>query len=249
MNSPKSPNLKTMMLSLGDNQVVTATFLLKQGYSYENLKGYVKSGYMDSLGRGAYCRAGSHPSIEAAISAMAEQMAVPVHLGGRSALAKRGYVHFVPFTELPATVFMKRGVRLPAWFSRYYNGRFSLVKTGFLHDGLGVEQMDGCPVSSPERAFLEFLYGVPGKQSLAEAYQLLEMMLTLRPKLLNDLLVRCSSIKVKRLFFLLADDLNPPWWQEIKSDSIDLGSGCRVIDKGGSFNAKYNLVVKPWREI
>lgn len=238
-----------MMLSLGDNQVVTASFLRKHGYSYENLKGYVKSGYIDSLGRGAYCRAGAHPPVEAAISAMSEQLGVLVHLGGRSALAKKGYVHFVPFTKIPATIFMERGVRLPAWFSHFYKDRFSLSKTCFIHGGLGIEPVDGCPVSSPERAFLEFLYGVPDKQLLTEAYQLLEMMLTLRPKLLNDLLVHCSSIKVKRLFSLLADDLNPPWWQEIDMNAIDLGTGCRVIDKGGSFNAKYNLVVKPWREV
>ena len=53
---------------------------------------------------------------------------------------------------------------------------------------------------------------------------------------------------VTRLFCLLADDLNPPWWRRIDKGALDLGSGCRVIDKGGTFNAKYNLVVKPWRE-
>jgi len=238
-----------MMLSLGDDQVVTAPYLLKRGYSYDNIKGYVRNGYMDSLGRGAYCRAGTHPSVEAAILSMSEQLGVPIHIGGRSALAKRGYVHFVPFTELPATIFLARGIRLPAWFSSYYDGRFNLVKTEFLPRDTGIEKLDGCPVSSPERAFLEFLLGVPTNQSLAEAYQLLEMMLTLRPRLLNDLLVNCTSIKVKRLFFLLADDLNPPWWRQIKTDAVALGSGCRVIDKGGTFNAKYNLVVKSWREI
>lgn len=237
------------MLSLGDDQVVTAAFLRKRGYSYGNLKGYVKSGYLDSLGRGAYCRAGTKPSVAAALVAMSEQLGVPVHLGGRAALAKRGHVHFVPFAELPATVFTGRGVRVPAWFAKHYAGRFTLVKTNFLPTESGIEKVEGCPVATVERAFLEFLYGVPGRQSLAEAYQLLETMLTLRPKLLNDLLARCRSIKVKRLFCLLADDLNPPWWPRIDTGALDLGSGCRVIDEGGSYNAKYNLVVRPWREI
>ena len=30
---------------------------------------------------------------------------------------------------------------------------------------------------------------------------------------------------------------------------MDLGSGCRVIDKDGSFHADFNVVVRPWREI
>lgn len=238
-----------MLLSLGDNQVVTAVFLRNQGYSYEQLKGYVKHGYLDSLGRGAYCRAGTHPSVEAAITAISEQLGIPIHLGGRSALAERGHVHFVPVSELAATVFAGQGTRIPAWFARHYAGRFFLAKTSFISSDLGIERLEGCPVSAPERAFLEFLYDVPGRQSLAEAYQLLETMLTLRPKLMNELLSGCSSIKVKRLFCLLAEDLNPPWWHRIDLKALDLGAGCRVIDKGGTFHAKYNLVVKPWREI
>ena len=236
------------MLSLGENQVLTAPYLLKQGYSYDNLKGYVRSGYLDSLGRGAYCRAGSQPTVEAAITAMSGQMGVPEHLGGRSALAKRGYVHFVPFTELPATIFMDHGVRVPAWFGHHYAGRFLMRKTSFIKGNSGIENDAGCPVSSPERAILEFLLDVPSRQLLNEAYQLLEMMMTLRPRLIEKLLSACSSIKVKRLFFLLADDLNPPWWGRVAKEEIDLGAGCRVIDKDGSFNSKYNLVVKPWRE-
>ncbi len=249
MNNATVKNLKRLMLSLGENQVLTAPYLLKQGYSYDNLKGYVRSGYLDSLGRGAYCRAGSQPTAEAAIAAMSEQMGVPVHLGGRSALAKRGYVHFVPFTELPATVFIDLGVRIPAWFGRHYSGRFLMRKTGFIKGNSGIENDAGCPVSSPERAILEFLLDVPSRQLLNEAYQLLEMMMTLRPRLIEKLLSVCSSVKVKRLFFLLADDLNPPWWGRVRKEGIDLGAGCRVIDKDGSFNSKYNLVVKPWREI
>lgn len=229
--------------------MVTAQCLLSRGYSYENLKGYVRSGYLDSMGRGAYCRAGAKPSVEAAISAISNQLAVPVHIGGRSALAKNGYVHFVSVAELPVTVFVARGVRMPAWFLRHYDGRFSLVKTNFIDVNAGVEDHDGCPISTPERAILEFLHDVPLRQSLSEAYQLLEMMQTLRPKRLMELLSACSSVKVKRLFCLLADDLNLPWWHRVEKDVIDLGSGCRVIDKGGSFRPKYNLVVKPWREI
>lgn len=249
MNTSNETNLKKLLLSLGDAQVVTASYLLAHGYSYENLKGYVRSGYLHSLGRGAYCRAGATPSVEAAVTAMAEQLAIPVHIGGRSALSKSGYVHFVSVSDSPTILFVSRGVRMPAWFLRHYDGRFSLVRTNFINSDAGVEDKDGCPVSTPERAILEFLHDVPCWQSLSEAYQLLEMMQTLRPKRLTELLSACSSVKVKRLFFLLADDLNLPWWHRVEKDVIDLGSGCRVIDKGGSFRPKYNLVVKPWREI
>lgn len=249
MSTLKSANLKNLMLTLGDRQVATATALRKRGYSYENLKGYVKSGYLSSLGRGAYCKAGADPSVEAALVAVSERTGNAAHLGGRSALAKRGFLHFVPFGQQPATIFLCRGTRLPAWFSGHYAGRCIVIRTNFLPADIGVEKEDGCPVSSPERAFLEFLHGVPAKQSLAEAFQILETMRTLRPRLLNDLLAACGSVKVKRLFFLLADDLKPQWLGRVKAEDFDLGSGCRVVDKDGAFDAKHNLVVKPWREI
>ena len=237
------------MHSLGDGQVATAVALRKRGYSYESLKGYVKSGYLASLGRGAYCKAGADPDVEAALSALVGQTGNAVHLGGRTALEKHGFFQFVPFGQRPAAIFLRRGTRLPAWFSGHYAGRCDVFRTNFLPAGLGVEKEGGCPVSSPERAFLEFLHGVPAKQSLAEAFQILETMGALRPKLLNELLAACGSVKVKRLFFLLADDLNPQWLSRVKEEDFDLGSGCRVVDKGGAFDARHNLVVKPWREI
>lgn len=42
---------------------------------------------LDSLGRGAYCRAGTRPSVGAAVAVLSEQLGGPVHLGGRTALA------------------------------------------------------------------------------------------------------------------------------------------------------------------
>ena len=229
--------------------VVTASFLRKLGVSYQRMLKYRHSGWLDALGVGAFCEAGTHPSFDKALVALVEQAGLPVHIGGRTALARKGYLHFVPFRELPTTVFVSRGVRLPAWFVNRYSGRFRAVKTNFISGEEGIAVEEGCPVSAPERAILEFLHGVPSRQSLAEAYQIMEMLQTLRPRLVSNLLSECSSVKVKRLFCLLADDLDEPWWPRIAVANIDLGSGCRVIDKGGSFNAKYNLVVKPWREI
>ena len=82
-----------------------------------------------------------------------------------------------------------------------------------------------------------------------ECYQILDLMANLRSKLLNELLLHCTSVKVKRLFLLLAKDLNHQWFSKLDTQSLDLGSGCRVIDNDGSFNADFNVVIRPWREI
>ena len=95
---------------------------------------------------------------------------------------------------------------------------------------------------------MELAAEVPQKVALGELYQLMEFADTLRPKLVSELLTKCGSVKAKRVFLLLTDDLGHRWAKRVDLSGIDLGAGCRVIDKGGVFQPKYNIVVKPWRE-
>ena len=78
----------------------------------------------------------------------------------------------------------------------------------------------------------------------------MEGLVALRPALLQPLLEACRSVKVKRLFpfpfslFLyLADSTNPPWFRELDASRIELGSGKRVIVKGGVLVPHYGITV------
>ena len=100
-----------------------------------------------------------------------------------------------------------------------------------------------------ERSVLEMLYLAPDKNSLKEIYQLMEMLNVLKPKLMQELLENCSSIKVKRLFLYIAEKLDYPWFKKIDISKIDLGKGKRVIEKGGKLDKKYNIVIGNIEEI
>ena len=104
-------------------------------------------------------------------------------------------------------------------------------------------------ISSQERAILEMIYLTPDKNSIKEIYQLMESMSVLKPKLLQELLENCSSIKVKRVFLYLADKLNYPWFKKLDITKIDLGSGKRTIEKGGKLDKKYNIIIGNIEEI
>lgn len=252
MTTQRGDLLKRLLLSTPDKGVVCAAYLTKHGFSYDNIKNYIRSGYLDQLGRGAYCKHGSKPDVAAAVAALNHQLSLSVHVGGKTALAEHGFLHFVPFQELPTMLFAPPKVSLPVWFSRFYASSFALTRTNFLPDGEGVEQRQfgesSVWMSVPERAILELLHGVPEKQMINEAYQILEMMTVVRPKFMQTLLQECSSVKVKRLFFLLAERTGHSWFEDLDQSKIDFGSGCRVIEDGGTFQRKYNIVVKPWRE-
>lgn len=138
---------------------------------------------------------------------------------------------------------------MPQWFCDAYSGQFVRISSSVVVDDTGVEtDGTGIAFSSPERAFLELASEVPKKLALGELYQLMEFADTLRPKLVTELLSKCAFVKAKRIFLFLAEDLDHWWFKAVDRTKIDLGSGCRVIDRGGAFQAKYNIIVKPWRE-
>ncbi len=211
---------------------------------------YKKSGWVESLGGGAFLKKGVRPSLMAGVNALQMQARAPFHIGGCFALDELHGVRHYARTELTIELFTSTSLRLPSWFQRLYKGDFKSVRTTFLPDDLGIQEMnvDGFPVraSMPERSFLEVLYSK--SRSTVEAYQILELLPVLRPALLTELLSKCNSVRVKRLFFYLAARLNYPWFMKIDRGAINLGSGVRVIDKSGSFDKDFNLVVLPVEE-
>ena len=98
-------------------------------------------------------------------------------------------------------------------------------------------------VSAPERAAFELLHLVPRRESYEEARLLFEGLTTLRPKLVQQLLEECRSVKVKRLFLHLAEACGLPWVGKLDLGHVDLGRGKRVIVKRGRLDAKYQITV------
>ena len=98
-------------------------------------------------------------------------------------------------------------------------------------------------ISSPERAFMECLLLSPEQFSLLDSYYVMEMMTTLRPALIQQLLGACSSIKVKRLFLYMAEKAGHSWFRALDLGKIDLGRGVRNISATGRFISKYQMIV------
>ena len=242
-------DIKKVVRLVHQKGVVTAAFLHQQGVSYQSMLKYRQSNWLVPLGTGAFCESGTTPSLDAALVALNEQLGLPVHVGGKAALLRRGIMQHVPFGGYAIELYLKRGIRIPKWFCDTFAGQFAHNASCLVPDAIGLEKdAHGVPVSSPERAFVEMAAEVPKKAALGELYQLMEFADTLRPRFVTEVLSRCESVKAKRLFLLLAEDLGHWWFKKIDRSKIDLGSGCRVIDRGGVFQSKYNVIVKPWRE-
>ena len=98
-------------------------------------------------------------------------------------------------------------------------------------------------LSSLERAVLELLDELPDHQSFHEVDMLMEGLSNLSPSRLQQVLETCRSVKVKRLFFFFADRHQHAWLKHINRNTIDLGSGKRVLAKNGRLDPTYGITV------
>lgn len=98
-------------------------------------------------------------------------------------------------------------------------------------------------ISSAERAFLELLNELPKRETFHNVDMIAESLGTLSPRRMQKLLEDCKSVKVKRLFFWFIERHNHRWLNQIDRTKISLGSGKRVLIKGGKFDQKYLITV------
>lgn len=98
-------------------------------------------------------------------------------------------------------------------------------------------------MSSPERAILELLDEIPQRETFHQADVLMEGLRNLSPRRLDSLLMDCRSVKVKRLFLWFAERHNHAWLKGLNRKDIDLGSGKRMLVRGGKLDAKFNITV------
>lgn len=235
------------MVTVPSGVVLTAAWLKKQGVSAKLAWWYLHSGLLEKLGTNAYKKAGDHVTWVGAINALQTQLAVPIHVGGKTALHLLGLGHFVPMQGMQQIMlFAPTITKIPKWLlDNAWDAEFEVYKSSLFSNDHGIIERPingiNLKISSPERAALELLYLYPQHQSLNEMIYLIENLTQLRPKILQSLLENCHSIKVKRLFLHLSEQFNHPWFPSLDLTKIDLGKGKRVLAKGGKYFPKYKL--------
>jgi len=93
--------------------------------------------------------------------------------------------------------------------------------------------------STPECAILELLDELPKHESVHIADTVFEGLASARPRRLEKLLASCTSIKVKRLFFVFADKHAHAWRRHLSPERFDLGSGPHALFENGRFHPRY----------
>ncbi|MGA2090010.1 MAG: type IV toxin-antitoxin system AbiEi family antitoxin domain-containing protein [Endomicrobiales bacterium] len=253
MDRQTEVKLNLLLRSWPRRTVAVSSYLHKQGIYRQLVSRYEQSGWIKSIGHGAFVRGDDERvSWAGGLYAIQEQLGLPIHLGGKSALEQSGYAHFIPVRGIQSVwLYGAVGVKVPAWFRHaHWDITVHFTASGLIrgynaNQGFTGKVVDGCmiTISSPERAILELLDMVPADQTFEEAHQIMESLNALRPKIVSTLLDNCGSVKVKRLFLFLAEYCKHPWLKYIDRKGISMGSGKRYVVKNGCFDSKYQITV------
>ena len=236
------------------NTVALYPWLLKQGVYRQLSDQYVRSGWLEKVGRGAFKKAGDKIEWHGALYSLQSYLNLTVHPAGKTALQLLGYAHFIPVNleQTKLVLFGTKHEKLPAWFKNNMN----FQQTGLRYTATELFSKDSSAgltafqsgdfsimISSAERAALEFCYDVPINESYAELDQIVAGLNTLRPLTVQSLMENCRSIKAKRLFMHLSEKHRHAWIKNIDLAKVDFGKGKRSLCKNGRYYSKYQLVV------
>lgn len=251
MAGGKGTKINQLLKQWPSGTVAVLRWLEKQGVYQQLVHAYEKSAWILRVGQGAFSKSGDKIDWTGGLFALQQQLALPIYAGGKTALHLQGYAHFLPLGK-GSTVFLfgPTETRLPAWFTQYQWGlniRFASTRLFAGDASVGLTTRDvgafSIKVSAPERAMMEVLYFAPREQSYEEARLLMEGLTTLRLKVVQTLLENCTSVKVKRLFMVLAEGCGHAWVRKLDVSRVDFGKGRRMLVKGGRLDTKYNISV------
>ena len=90
---------------------------------------------------------------------------------------------------------------------------------------------------------LEVFHLATTNAAIDHACELMAGLSTLRPQVVQSLLEKCRSVKVKRLFLWAAAEANHAWASRLDETGLDLGKGKRRIYRDGRLNVRYQITV------
>ena len=258
------PRLKPLLDKVPPGFLVDTAWLKAQGVESKSIHRYVAQGWLDRVVHGVYRRPvpvgvqnDTPISWESVLLSLQRILDCDVHLGGVSALELGGFQHYLYLGGTPQVHFYGS---VPSWVKRlpldtkivvHRKSLFGGILTGVNGSYRGVRKYDEAvdvwrwPIraSSPERAILEAMDLLQTRGDFEHLDKIFQSLTTLRPNLLMELLNACSSIKVRRLFFVFAERHAHLWLKHLDASGIDFGSGPRALIPGGQIHPVYRIYV------
>ncbi len=226
------------------NGVVLSSWLSANGLSRSEQANYVKTGWLSRICPGFYHISTQSPKLYPSLLSISNQSDFKYHIGALTALELKGFYHYGQLGEPKAFIYASE--KWPKCLDKVKWDITPIRLKSDVYEELGLTSisLEGVEValSSPERAIFEYLDMIPELANPMDIFYIMEMLTTLRPRLINKLLSK-ASIKTRRLFLFMAEKARHPWFEELSLDGVNLGSGDRSITPGGVYDKKYKIVI------
>jgi hypothetical protein len=248
--------LNRLQQELPEGLLVDATWMEAHGYSSSLRSQYVSAGWLESPVRRVYRRSRAPLTWQQVVISLQTLLEYPLIVGGRTALEQQGYAHYLSAAVREVHLYGPK--RPPTWLDqlplcvsfRWHNSLRLFpgdVDVSPDPDWGMASEGDLTPhtlrYASRERAAIELLDELPHRESFEQVDALMEGMSDLSPRRVQVLLERCASVKVKRLFLFFAERHRHAWLARLDISRFDLGSGKRVLVKGGKLDPRFNITV------
>lgn len=256
MEGQRNDRLKWMLDHVPSGHVIDTPTLERHGVSRKLAHKYVRSGWLEPVMRGLYRRPDpERPRLDdwrVVVRSLQHTMGYGSIVGGRTALEEQGYAHYIALDERAEAHLYADDH--PSWLRRLPTDLGLHLHSNRLFRLNGVEGRSWMTTEfttsagplvgfAPERAILELLDRLPDAETFHAVDTIFEGLTTLRPRRLLDCLARCTSIKVKRLFFVFADRHRHAWRRHVDASSVDLGRGDRALVEGGRLHPDYRITI------
>jgi hypothetical protein len=241
--------LQSLLYHVPEGLVVTRKRLYEWGFTKPSIDSFLRSKRLEAVSHGVYRRPGPQLKWEHVVFSLNE-LGYDVHVGGISALIFRRYAQKPPDGE--KEIFIYSDQPLPKWVGQICASKKLVVKKNRLFkelpEGSLFERPFGhwdwvIPYTKPRLALFEALDQVKTEADFFVLDKCFRGFVTLWPDTLNSLLRECKKIVTVRLFLWFADRHNHRWRQSLDTSGVNLGSGKRMIIKGGSLDPTYHITV------
>ena len=241
--------MKQLYQILPSDVVVSASWLESKNISMQLRFKYVQNGWLHTLGKSTYIINPNNYTWQGLVVGIQHFMKLQYYVGGLKALELQGFSHYLPIgNENTITLYGEKN--FPAWLKNIEISEVIVLHKKPNFKNLGLKNIESTIkgydliVSSPERAIFELLYLVE-KDGLSFEFvsEIFEGLTTLRPNVINELIERCDSKKVIRMFCFFMDYYNHQWKNFVNLDNIEIGTGKMQIVKAGSLDKKYLITV------
>ena len=215
------------------------------GWSNQLVKCYCDNGWFERLCRGVIYRKGDTPQAYAAIASYKRQMGDGLYIAAHSALELHGYMHFVPMGK-PRLMVALKDAYIPQWLTlNSFDRTIQAVHMDAFTVGTEVEYYRELelPVSSAEQAFAECLQLAPKHYSYMDLYLLMEQLTTLRPEVVEQVLLQSNNQRVKRMFLYMAEKAQHIWFEQLDLSHVGLTDSPLSVATGGTFISKYKITI------